>query len=289
MRGDDGLMGKGAVEQEAAAYIITRLRETGITAPRMAVVLGSGLGGAAPGLDGAMDLEWCDLPGWPECGVPGHAGVLRLGSRGDFGVLVQLGRIHYYEGREMEEVTFPMRVMVTMGVQAVFMANAAGALNPVYDRGYLMLVRDHINLMGANPLRGVCDEEGNPAFLDVSSLYDEAAGDRLMERSKACGWPLEGGVLVGASGPSYETGAELRYMRLVGGDAVSMSVVPEALMAHYLGMSVTAVSVITNVWDLRRPHATSHQEVVDAASQAAPLLQEVVSSWLDIKMGLTAP
>ena len=273
---------KGAMVQEVAAYVISRLREAGIAAPRMAVVLGSGLGGAAPQLDRSIELEWCDVPGWPQCGVPGHAGLLRFGSRGDSEVLVQLGRIHYYEGLEMQEVTFPVRVMSVLGVEKVFMANAAGALNPVYDRGYLMLVRDHINLMGANPLRGMRDEEGNPAFLDVSSLYDEAAGDQLMERGKAAGWPLEGGVLVAVPGPTYETGAELRYMRLLGGDAVSMSLVPEALMAHYLGISVTAVSVITNVWDLRRPCPTSHQDVLSKAADTSPLLREVIETWIDI-------
>jgi purine-nucleoside phosphorylase len=228
-----------------------------------------------------VEVEWCDIPGWPECGVPGHAGTLRFGNHGEAALALQAGRVHYYEGREMEEVTFPVRVMASLGVEKVFMANAAGALNPVYERGFLMLVRDHINLMGVNPLRGLRDDEGNPAFLDVSSLYDEAAGDRLMDTGRASGWPMEGGTLVAVSGPSFETGAELRYMRLIGGDAVSMSVVPEALMARYLGLSVTAVSVITNVWDLRRPCPTSHQEVLKTAEEAAPLLREVIGTWLE--------
>ncbi len=267
-------------EEEARTYLDSRLREAGLPTPRMAVVLGSGLAEAAPSMDDAMDVEGCDVPGWPECGVPGHAGVLRFGMRGDSGLMVQAGRIHFYEGRDMEEVTLPARVMAALGVKRVFMANAAGALNPVYDRGYLMLVRDHINLMGVNPLRGVLDADGNPAFLDVSSLYDEAAGNGIMDMSKASGWPIEGGTLVAVSGPSFETGAELRYMRLIGGDAVSMSLVPEALMAHYLGMSVTAMSVITNVWDLRRPYPTSHREVLNTAAEAAPLLREVIEAWL---------
>ena len=261
---------------------MSRLRDGDMPSPRVAVVLGSGLGEAVPHLDNAVEVDWCGIPGWPECGVPGHAGVLRFGTHGDTGLMVQAGRIHYYEGRDMEEVTFPVRVMASMGVEKVFMANAAGALNPVYDRGFLMLVRDHINLMGVNPLRGLRDGDGNPAFLDVSSLYDEAAGDGLMDTSKASGWPMEGGTLVAVSGPSFETGAELRYMRLVGGDAVSMSLVPEALMAHFQGMSVTAVSVITNVWDLRRPYPTSHREVLNTAAETAPLLREVIAAWLKL-------
>jgi purine-nucleoside phosphorylase len=208
--------------------------------------------------------------------------VLHCGTRKGAGVLVQQGRLHYYEDLDIGTVTFPMRVMAALGMKRVFMANAAGALNPVYERGYLMLVRDHINLMGVNPLRGVRDDSGCPAFLDVSSLYDEKAADALMEMSKASGWPMEGGVLVAVPGPSFETGAELRYLRLVGGDAVSMSMVPEALMAHYLGMPVSAVSVITNVWDMRRPQPISHQEVLDTAETAAPLLREVINAWLDL-------
>jgi purine-nucleoside phosphorylase len=268
--------------EKAGEHLLALLRDRDVPPPRLAVVLGSGLAEASPSLDHGVDVDWCDIPGWPECGVPGHAGVLRFGIHGNAALMVQAGRIHYYEGREMEEVTLPMRVMASMGVEKVFMANAAGALNPVYDRGYLMLVRDHINLMGVNPLRGLRDSGGSPAFLDVSSLYDEAAGDRLMDMSKASAWPMEGGTLVAVSGPSFETGAELRYMRLVGGDAVSMSLVPEALMAHYLGLSVTAVSVITNVWDLRRPLPTSHQEVLKTAAVTAPLLREVITAWLDL-------
>ncbi|MEW6553349.1 MAG: purine-nucleoside phosphorylase [Actinomycetota bacterium] len=266
--------------EEARKYLSSCLREAGLPAPRVGVVLGSGLGDAAPPLDGPLEVEWSDVPGWPRCGVPGHAGVLRFGTFEDVALMIQAGRVHYYEGREMNEVTLPVRVMASLGVERVFMANAAGALNPVYGCGYLMLVRDHINLMGVNPLRGVADEDGVPAFLDVSSLYDETAGDRLMDASKASGWPMEGGTLVAVCGPSFETGAELRYMRLVGGDAVSMSLVPEALMARYLGLSVTAVSVITNVRDLRRPYPTSHDEVLKTAEEAAPRLREVIAAWL---------
>ena len=272
----------------ARDYIHARLLEAGLPAPALGVILGSGLGDAAPELEGAIEIPCRDVPGWPPCGVPGHAGLLRCGTYRGVGVLVQSGRPHYYEGLDMGEVTFPVRVMAASGTGKVFMANAAGALNPVYEKGYLMLVRDHINLMGENPLRGMRDEDGNPMFLDVSSLYDVVLGDALMERSKASGWPMEGGVLVAVCGPSYETGAELRYMRLVGGDAVSMSLVPEALMAHCLDLSVTAVSVVTNVWDLRMPRATSHQEVLDTAAGSTALLKDVISTWLDMSLARDA-
>jgi len=271
------------MEERARKYLDTRLREAGIPSLRIAVVLGSGLGEAAPDMPGTLEVEWCDIPGWPECGVPGHAGAMRCGIYGGVGLLVQLGRLHYYEGLGMEAVTLPVRLMASLGVESVFLANAAGALNPVYERGCLMLVRDHINLMGVNPLRGVRDAEGCPAFLDVSSLYDERTSDMLQERAKLSGWPMEGGTLVGVSGPTFETGAELRYLRLIGGDAVSMSLVPEALMARYLGLSVTGVSVITNVWDLRKPRPVSHREVLDTAADAAPVLRDIIASWVEVR------
>ncbi|MBN2026151.1 MAG: purine-nucleoside phosphorylase [Actinobacteria bacterium] len=272
----------------ARDYISARLLEAGLPVPALGITLGSGLGDAAPELEGAIEISCREVPGWPPCGAPGHAGLLRCGTYGGTGVLVQSGRPHYYEGLDMGEVTLPVRVMAASGIGKVFMANAAGALNPVYEKGYILLVRDHINLMGVNPLRGMRDENGNPRFLDLSSLYDVESGDALEERGKASGWPMESGVLVAVCGPSYETGAELRYMRLVGGDAVSMSLVPEALMAHCLGLAVTAVSVITNVWDLRMPRATSHQEVLDTATGSTALLKEVIYAWLGLSLARDA-
>jgi len=265
------------VEEKAREYLVARLREGSIAPPRVAVVLGSGLGDAAPGLESPVEINDSEVSNHLFRIAQHHLQVFS-----DNGVMLQLGRLHYYEGLDMGEVTFPVRVMASLGVEKVFMANAAGALNPVYERGYLMLLRDHINLMGVNPLHGVRDAQGNPAFLDVSTLYDTVAADALVERSRVSGWLMEEGVLVAVSGPTYETGAELRYMRLVGGDAVSMSLVPEALMARYLGMRVTAASVITNVWDMRRPKSISHPEVLQTASEAAPVLRDVIAAWLDI-------
>ncbi|MBC7247074.1 MAG: purine-nucleoside phosphorylase [Actinobacteria bacterium] len=270
--------------EEAAVERVTSLCvEAGIPRLRAAVVLGSGLGDAVPGLDGAVEIPFSEIPGWPEAGVPGHAGTLLAGAYRGRGVLVQRGRPHYYQGLEMDEVTFPVRVMAGLGVERILLCNAAGALNPAFERGYHMLVRDHINLMGVNPLRGMRDADGNPAFLDVSSLYDAEAGDHLMARAPSAAWPLAEGVLVAVSGPSYETGAELRFLRLIGGDAVSMSLVPEALVARFLGMSVTGVSVITNAWDLRRPHPMTHEDVLRTAEEAVPVLRDIIAAWLDLQ------
>ncbi len=268
--------------EQASRFIASLCGKEGIPRVREAVVLGSGLGEAIPGLDRAVEIPFSEIPGWPEAGVPGHEGVLVFGECRGRGVLMQKGRLHYYEGLEMGEVTFPVRVMAELGVERLLLCNAAGGLNPAYERGCLMLVRDHVNLMGVNPLRGMRDAAGNPAFLEVSSLYDREAGDRLMERAPSAAWPLCEGVLVGVSGPSYETGAELRFLRLIGGDAVSMSLVPEALVGRWLGMRVTGVSVITNVWDLRMAHPVTHEDVLRTAEQAVPTLREIIAAWLDL-------
>lgn len=251
--------------------------------PQAGVVLGSGLSGACPSLDGARKVSFDEIPGWPESSVPGHPGSLMLGTRNGRGVLVQQGRLHYYEGYDMATVTLPVQVMRLLGVERILLTSAAGGLNPLYIQGSLMLVRDHINLMGENPLRGVKDPTGRPVFLDLSRLYREDVGDRLVNEASAMGLELNQGVLVAMAGPTYETPAELRFLRVVGGDAVGMSLVPEAVVAHYLGMEVTGISVITNVWDLRRPLPLSHQEVLEAAGQACAPLARLIESWLDME------
>ena len=273
-------------DREALDFILSYMEQEGHPGPELAVILGSGLSAAAPDLTPGFELAFSQVPTWPRGEVAGHEGVLRCGRWRGTPVLIQLGRLHYYQGLDMGEVTMPIRLMAGLGVRAAFMCNAAGALNPMYDIGQLMLIRDHINLMGANPLRGVRDAGGQPAFLDVSELYDERVGDLLLEGARLSAWPMEEGALVAVSGPSYETGAELRFMRLIGGDAVSMSLVPEALVAHHLGISVTAVSVLTNVWDLRRPRPISHQEVLSIAEKTAPVLKEIITAWMEIESEL---
>jgi len=267
----------------AARFLASILEGEGLPLPTEAVVLGSGQGESVPETGQAVELAFEEIPGWPHAAVPGHAGTVLLGRYGERSVLFQKGRLHYYEGRSMEEVVFPVRVMAAVGVRSLLLCNAAGALNPAYERGFLMLVRDHVNLMGTNPLRGARYADGSPAFVDLSDLYDGGCGDFLLRRAQAEGWPLVEGVLVAVCGPSYETGAELRFLRLIGGDAVSMSLVPEALYARYLGMRVNGLSVITNTWDLRRPQPISHEEVLRTAAAAAPVLKKLIQAWLDYR------
>ncbi len=268
--------------RRAAGFLERKMGGWEAFPPQAAVVLGSGLAEACPPMESFVEVPFSEIPGWPASSVPGHRGSIRLGSFGGKGVWVQFGRLHYYEGHDMTTVTLAVQVMHLVGVRRVLLTNAAGGLNPLYVQGSIMLVRDHINLMGENPLRGVRDPSGRPVFLDLSDLYRRETADRLVQESAARGIELHEGVLVAMAGPTYETPAELRFLRVVGGDAVSMSLVPEAIVAHYLGMEVTGISVITNVWDLRRPLPLSHAEVLEAASSASRLLRELISAWLEI-------
>lgn len=256
-----------------------RLRAEGLPGPAWAVVLGSGMQAPSYLDPGLGFLEWGfeeDLH-LPAPAVPGHAGSIRVGMLEGQPVLVQRGRIHYYECGDFNAVTFSLRIMRELGVEQVILTNAAGALNPVYEKGDLMLVRDHINLMGSNPLLALEPGEGE-RFLDLSDAYDEAAGDLSLAIARAQGTRMEEGVLVAVAGPCYETGAELRFLRLLGGDAVTMSTVPEAIFARWLGLRVTAVSCITNVWDMLKPHALGHADVLRAAEGAAPALERLIRS-----------
>lgn len=267
--------------REAASFLREGMEREGLTGLGWGVVLGSGL--QAPSyLDPASPvLEWDfeEIPHLPGASVPGHRGSLQAGLIEGQAAMVQRGRIHYYECLDFNAVTFTLRIMRELGASSVILTNAAGALNPVYEKGDLMLVRDHINLMGGNPLLSLGPEEGE-RFLDLTGAYDEALGDLALSVARARGARMEGGTLVAVSGPCYETGAELRFMRLIGGDAVSMSTVPEVVMARRLGLRVTAFSCITNVWDMRMPQALAHDDVLETAEGAAPAVEGIVRALI---------
>ncbi len=268
-----------ALVVEVAGHIREAL-PAGTPQPVWGIVLGSGLGEVLPALDGEVRLDMRDIPHMRAPRVPGQAGNISFGVLDGTPCLVQRGRRHLYEGCGMDAVTFSVRVQAELGVSHLALTNAAGALNPVYEPGDCMVIRDHINLMGSNPLTGVEEADGSPAFLDLSAAYDEQLSELAMGVAKVEGMRVEEGVYVAVPGPSYETGAELRYMRVIGGDAVGMSTVPEVLAARLLGVRVLGISCITNIWDLRRPHPASHLQVLETAGKAAPglglLLRRVI-------------
>lgn len=271
---------------EAAGFIKGRA-QGGPTAravgPEVGLILGSGLGPLAEEVENPLVIPYADIPHFPVSTVTGHAGRLVLGRLEGRQVVVMQGRFHYYEGWSLAEVTFPVRVLKALGIRALFLTNAAGGVNPDYTPGDLMLIRDHINLMGDNPLRGPNDADLGPRFPDLSDAWDPAIRAVARRVAQVEGIRVQEGVYVALSGPTYETPAEVAFLRNAGGDAVGMSTVPEAIVARHAGLRVFGVSCVTNVHlpvgDPRRKEV-SHQEVIDVANRAGSDLSRLVRGVL---------
>lgn len=240
---------------------LTRLR------PALAMVLGSGFGHAIQRLNVEAEIPYADLPGFPPAGVGGHVGRAIFGHFDDAPVCVLSGRAHFYEGHSMEAVTFPVRVLAEFGVRAVLLTNAAGGINRRFRPGDLMRLTDHINFMGANPLRGPvapCRER----FIDLTHAYDARLSGLLTTAARKSGVRLRAGVYLAVAGPSYETPAEIRAFARLGADAVGMSTVPEAIVARQCGLAVAGLSCITNLAAGRGNALLSHADVLAAGEQA---------------------
>lgn len=251
------------VEQAAAT-----LRQRLGAVPDVAIVLGSGLGGVADRLHTPVVVPYDALPGWPRPGVAGHAGRLVTGDLAGRRVLVLSGRVHLYEGRSPDEVTFATRVLAHAGVRCLILTNAAGGINAAFRPGTLMVIDDHINLMGANPLMGPNDARFGSRFPDMSEVYSRRLRAIADEASRTCGVPVAHGVYIAVSGPSYETPAEIRAFRTLGADAVGMSTVPEAIVARHMEVEVLAISCIANAAAGMEAVTLSEQDVLDAATRA---------------------
>jgi len=257
--------------KEAVSFIREKIPEALDTA----IILGTGLGHIVDHLDVQHVVDYESIPHFPVSTVESHAGKLIAGKVGTKNVLVMQGRFHYYEGYEMQEVIFPIRVMKFLGIKTLIVSNAAGGMNPEFKIGDIMVINDHICLM-PNPLIGKHDPELGARFPDMSQTYDQELIQKARSLSKKLGIPVREGCYVGVTGPTLETPGEYRYMRIIGGDAVGMSTVPEAIAAHQLGIRIFAVSVIT---DLRVPgkiQKLTHQDVIDAAEKTAPKLTELI-------------
>ena len=254
--------------QEAATFI----RARAALQPAIALILGSGLGDLANDVLDAVALPYAEIPHFLRSTVPGHAGRLLIGTLEDVPVVMMQGRFHFYEGYTLEALTLPVRVMRVLGAHTLIVTNAAGGLNPAYRPGDFMLIRDHINLpglTGANPLSGPNDERLGPRFPALARAYD--AGLRALARTVAATWPeitLHEGVYVMVSGPSYETGAELKFLRTIGADAVGMSTAPEVVVARHVGMRVLGLSLITNTATGDDTEEVNHAEVLATADTA---------------------
>lgn len=254
-----------------------------------AIVLGSGLGAFADELENAVRIPYEDIPNFARSTVEGHAGQLVLGELDGRPVAVQQGRFHFYEGYAMEQVTLPMRVFGLMGVKTVILTNAAGSLNTDMPPGSLMLISDHINMMGVNPLRGANEARFGPRFPDMTEVYDrliqtivvEEAGEIARRRFEAGRDEeptdfLHRGVYCALSGPTYETPAEIHMYRILGADAVGMSTVPEAVTARHQGMKVAGISCITNFAAGMTPEPINHKEVMETGARVAEIFEELL-------------
>jgi purine-nucleoside phosphorylase len=244
---------------EAAAAAI---RRRCATLPEVALVLGSGLGDFAERVAEPVILPYSELPHWPPSRVAGHAGRLVVGRVGRQCVAALAGRVHLYEGRHPAEVVFATRVMGRLGVKQIVLTNAAGGVNLDFGQGGLMVITDHLNLQGTNPLSGDNDDRLGPRFPDMTEVYSRRLRRIADEAAAAVGVPVLHGVYVGLLGPSYETPAEIRYLRAIGADAVGMSTVPEAIAARHMGLEVLGLSCITNMAAGILPEPLDHEEVL---------------------------
>lgn len=249
--------------------------------PKLGVILGSGLGGFADTLEQSVAVDYAALPDFPHSSVQGHAGRLVLGYRKGVPIVAMQGRVHFYEGYPPWQVGFPTRVLARLGVKHLTVTNAAGGINLQFKVGDLMIITDHLNLSGFNPLVGPNDEAAGPRFPDMSHAYDPDAIRTLSASAFAESIPLRRGIYASLSGPSYETPAEIRMLRTLGADAVGMSTVPEVIIAAHMGVKVTGISCITNLAAGITSQKLSHDEVGVAANQVKGTFTRLLGRFLD--------
>ena len=251
--------------------------------PRVGLILGSGLNALADSVQEADLIPFSDLPNWPRSTVHGHAGRLVIGELEGQPVFVMQGRVHFYEGYSMSQITLPVRVMLRLGLDMMIVTNAAGGINPDYLPGDVMLITDNLNLVGmsgANPLMGPNIDELGPRFPDMSRAYDIELMEKARKVASENGIPLREGVYCGLSGPSFESPADLRFLRLAGADAVGMSTVPEVIVARHGGLRVLGFSGISNKANLDGSTITTHEEVIEAGRVITPKIETIVRGVL---------
>lgn len=276
-------MMKEFITLEEIDQVVAAIRARTSQKPKVGLVLGSGLGGLAEMVEHSDSIPYSDLPFWPSSTVQGHVGRLVVGDLMGVKAVVQQGRAHFYEGYSMAEVTLPIRVMQRMGVEYLIVTNAAGAINPAYQPGDVMLIVDHIALVGMtgfNPLRGPNLDVFGPRFPDMSQAYDRELIQLARKVSTQSGITLHEGVYIGLSGPSFETPADLRFLRAIGADAVGMSTVPEVTVARHGNTRVLGFSGISNKANLDGSTQTTHEEVLQAGRMIVPKLLAIIQGVL---------
>lgn len=248
--------------------------------PTTAIILGSGLGGLVNELEIKHSFAYSDIPNFPVSTVAGHGSKLLFGKLNNVDIVVMQGRFHFYEGYSMQEVVFPVRVMKLMGVERLLLSNASGGVNSNFKVGDLMIIDDHINLMGTNPLIGKNIDELGPRFPDMSEPYDKSMVGKAQEIAKEMNIRCHTGVYAAVTGPVYETRAEYRYIKIIGADCVGMSTVPEATVARHMGLPVFAISIITDMGGHDDPEIITHEEVLKVATAAEQTMTALIKKLL---------
>lgn len=265
--------------REALAFIKPQFEET----PRVAIVLGSGLGRFSETIAGARIIPTAEIPHYPRSTVPGHAGRWFIGRIGAVPVIAVQGRVHYYEGYSLQQVTFPVHLLASLGVETLILTTASGGLNPSFRPGDLMVIRDQLNFTFDNPLIGKPDDQLGPRFPDMLHCYDPQLVELALQTGADLGMKLQSGVFCWVTGPAYETAAEVRMLRLLGGDAVSMSTAPEVIAARQRHLRVLGISLITNLGTGLSAGKLTHEEVTATADLAGErlgrLLQEIIKRF----------
>lgn len=258
--------------KETADYLRGKVKEV----PTTAIILGTGLGALVDAIEEKQYFPYTELPNFPVSTVEGHSGNLIFGKLNGVPVIAMQGRFHYYEGYDMKQVTFPVRVFQALGVKRLFVSNAAGGMNKEFKVGDIMMITDHINLFPENPLRGKNDPELGVRFPAMTEAYSHKLQDVARNVAAEKGIRLMEGVYVGTPGPTFETPAEYEYFRIIGGDAVGMSTVPEVIVAVHAGMEVFGISVITDLGGKDVTEVPTHEEVQKAAVTAQPMMMEII-------------
>ncbi|MDV6169881.1 purine-nucleoside phosphorylase [Flavobacterium sp. DG1-102-2] len=262
--------------QETAKYISDK---TGFV-PRYGVILGSGLGSFTDEIEVQFTLNYDEIPNFPVSTVEGHSGALVFGKIGQNNVVAMKGRFHYYEGYNMEQVTFPVRVMKALGVDKLIVSNASGGVNPFYKVGDIVLIYDHINFFPEHPLRGQNDERFGPRFLNMNEAYSRKMISKAKEIAVAQSIDVKDGIYLGLQGPTYETMSEYRMVKILGADCVGMSTVPEVIVARHMNMEVFGLSVITDMGNEEGIQTLSHDEVLQAAKAAEPKVKALIKELI---------
>lgn len=262
--------------QETAAFLRSKMH----TSPETAIILGTGLGSLTNEITDKYEIHYEEIPNFPVSTVEGHSGKLIFGKLGNKEIMAMQGRFHFYEGYDMKEVTFPVRVMHELGIKTLFVSNAAGSMNPEFNIGDLMIITDHINHFPEHPLRGKNIPYG-PRFPDMSEAYDKELIRQAKQIAAEKGIPIQQGIYIGTQGPTYETPAEYKMFRILGADAVGMSTVPEVIVANHCGIRVFGISVITDLGVEGKIVEVTHEDVQKAADEAQPLMTTIMRELIN--------